>query len=153
MAAMRVSILMLFFIGGVAVSCSTLRTDKALDPYVDRFVHDMGFNKSVMKGHVITFETVVSPDEGYNILGQCNYLTGKVTVDPKFFFGTFTPERRKTGLVYHELGHCVCLLDHDDKMLEDDCPASLMHSYLPDNRCMQRHWKKYVADLYDKCGD
>ena len=153
MAAMRISIMMLFFLAGLNTGCSTFRTDSAAKPYIDKFIHDMGFEPSAMKGNTVTFETVESEVEGFRILGQCNTFTGKVTIDPKFFFGMFTTEKRKTALVHHELAHCVCMLDHDDEMMADGCAVSIMHSYLPPNKCLQKHWQHYIADLYDRCGD
>lgn len=78
----------------------------------------------------------------------------------------------KWGLMFHELGHCACGLDHSyeagtewlvgllerqhikvwhAQKLADGCPNSLMNYLLPSKACLAVHGPEYAADLFKKC--
>lgn len=62
-------------------------------------------------------------------------------------------EEQKEQLIFHELGHCVFNLGHDDSMLEyrRDCPNSIMRSFMFNqyeiNNCYVPENSHYMEDL------
>jgi hypothetical protein len=79
---------------------------------------------------------------------------------------------KKEALILHELGHCVCNLDHvhfmgkydvgskapeksEDRLnagfLEDGCPTSLMHPIVLDSECYTKHRDHYRYELHLRC--
>jgi hypothetical protein len=55
-------------------------------------------------------------------------LTRVIRIDPEQWERASTSQRLQ--LLFHELGHCVRGLDHDDDKREDGFPASIMQSYM-----------------------
>jgi len=62
-------------------------------------------------------------------------------------------EEQKEQLIFHELGHCVFNLGHDDSMLEyrRDCPNSIMRSFMFNqyeiDNCYVPENSHYMEDL------
>lgn len=156
MSLMRISVLLLFTLAGMMLSCSYFPTkkDSDLQPYVDKFVDDMGFEPNDVKDYSVSFETLRKLDDkkGHmTVIGYCNPALKKVRIDPKFWYNRYETEKRRTALMHHELAHCVCLKPHDDMIMPDNCPVSIMNSSLPTNKCLQRHWEHYMEDLFQRC--
>ena len=148
-----VTALLAFFLLGFATSCSMLPTEVTLEPYISSFEKDMGFEKDKFKDYDMSFRTIKGEDDGYIILGQCNTGTGRITINPSFWYNWGSSQMRKKGLVYHEMAHCVCRLPHTNDLFKDDCAKSLMHENLPKNYCLKRHWRHYMKDLKTRCGE
>lgn len=75
----------------------------------------------------IDFKEIESPS-----VGLCRMWTGQkvytqIEIDPSYWEKASEPHRR--WLVFHELGHCLLGLEHDETM-EDGVPASIMHPYI-----------------------
>ncbi len=81
-------------------------------------------------------------------------------------------ENRREILVFHELGHCVCDLEHvhflgqysreqkppekeEDRLrsgfLEDGCPVSIMHPFVLSSQCYSKHRQHYRYELHLRC--
>lgn len=58
------------------------------------------------------------------IAGICYFFTRTVLLD-KDYWETLNVFQKKT-LLYHELGHCVLYKMHNNEILKDGCPKSLM---------------------------
>lgn len=59
-------------------------------------------------------------------------------------------ESNKEQLIAHELGHCVLGLEHNDLLLQDNCPASIMHPVNISLDCWNRYKTMYYQELIDK---
>lgn len=73
----------------------------------------------------------------------------------------------KEQLIFHELGHCVCNLNHEHYLgeytigskskdskrgfLDNGCPVSIMHPVLLKYECYQRYKEFYRYELYLRC--
>lgn len=56
----------------------------------------------------------------------------------------------KRALIFHELGHCGCLLSHNN---DEDliCPKGIMNEYLPSTWCLKKNKDNYDRDLKKRC--
>lgn len=82
-------------------------------------------------------------------VGVCYMGWNIVYIDPNFW--TYISRLRKLELVYHELGHCLCYLGHNDKFLLNGCPASLMYPFHMESHCIHNYWDYYKQELFNKC--
>lgn len=72
----------------------------------------------------------------------------------------------RTALMLHELGHCLCDLDHmyqgtwyspkeehtmDKGFFEDGCPASLMYPHVITGECYDKHKDAYRYEIRQRC--
>lgn len=53
----------------------------------------------------------------------------------------------REALILHELGHCVLHRRHDDRMLADGTPASIMHTFLIEGHVYGGNKKYYLHEL------
>ena len=148
----NVGVLMAFFIAGFIASCAMYPTDTALAPYIASFERDMGYKKDTFKDYNMSFRNLPVNKKGKTILSQCNLVTSRVTINPEYWYRWRTSQLRRKGIVYHEMVHCVCKIMHINDLLPDKCAVSLMHKYLPNDKCLERHWKRYIKDLKNRCG-
>lgn len=144
----NISVMLGMFSLGMCSGCASIKSDKSFDPYVRSFVKNIG--AGLIGKTNISFRSPTIQTEGYITLGECHMFTGKVNINPEYWYGDDMSEKRKTALVYHELAHCAFLEDHDDNLLPDSCAKSLMHSQLPSQICLNRHWKHYIKELHER---
>ena len=112
--------------------------DPTFKPYKELFERDSGVK--VPELLTITFSSSTK------FAGSCKFLPYVIQINPRIWYNYDTIQR--LGLVYHELSHCTCFrLKHNDKLLEDGCQASIMHSKLNNSKCLKKHWKKYIAEF------
>lgn len=145
----RVSFLMLLFVVGVLVGCSFVETgqDYALKPYVTKFYGDMGINPKTRDKYAVRFSSLSHQN---NVIGRCYRGMGIIDIDPAYWYSA--SERRRLSLIYHELAHCVCSLNHTDDIEEHGfCPESIMHSESIPDVCLEIKWDKYIKDLRKEC--
>lgn len=106
-------------------------------------------------------------------IGICKIFTTnggpEILVDKDFW--AIANESEREALVLHELGHCLCGLDHQhfegsygdesvprkvsDRLkkgyLEDGCPNSLMHPIVISPSCYSKHRDHYRFELRLRC--
>ena len=51
-------------------------------------------------------------------------------------------------IVFHELGHHVLRRHHDNRILKDGCPRSIMHSKIKNRKCYIKHHRYYIKELF-----
>lgn len=55
--------------------------------------------------------------------------------------------KHRLSLLAHEIGHCDYDLDHNDEILEDGCPASIMASMNFGGSCFKKHYNYYMEEF------
>lgn len=108
----------------LASSCgpnTPIIVDDALAPYVHKFEKDIDVRVS-------NVSVGFGPTSG-NVVGKC-LLHGsyrKITIKKDYWDSV--SEVQKEQLMYHELGHCALGLGHEDGLLSNYCPASIMYPF------------------------
>ena len=133
-----------FFIGSLfaLTACGQPRyIDPLLEPHVDSFerrysVHFPG--------------NVVLSDLNSPVLGLCSMSVGGawrlIQIDKQFAIKSKPNELEET--VYHELGHCAMMLQHDETKDEYGCPVSIMYPYAFGTWwCWPKYQEKYYLQL------
>ncbi len=147
---MNIAIMLGFFIGGFTTSCAskTPKVDRSLQKYAEEFSKEVKVPMVLVNKASMSFETLPQTEET-RTLGQCNYYTQKIKIDPEYFYKN--ADRNVRAVIYHELMHCVCYEDHDDELKEDGCAVTIMNSHLPELKCLKKHWDYYMTDLNKRC--
>jgi hypothetical protein len=122
---------------------SGVSVDEELIPYFDKFVEDSNGDKRVVEMGQKYSLTIIFADTGSNLDGLCvfggkttDYGVKKVlddkrtiSINPKFWMRY--DERQRQQLFYHEMGHCVLGLEHDDrKVTVPGVPRPVNLSYM-----------------------
>lgn len=134
--------------------------------YITSFIEDSNgkitnydFRFLDIKIDFLEYSTSLKDEE--NEIGLCEtflFSSNKVTFD-KTWWKSIT-DIEKWGLVYHELGHCICNLEHTAETdvlniikpyLSDGCPNDLMHPYNISYKCLNIHKEYYRKHLLNKC--
>lgn len=115
--------------------------DEELAEYAHRFEQDIGVGSG---GISMAFGVL----EG-NTVGLCSIGPSgrKITIDSEYW--SLISESQKEELMYHELGHCAMELDHDEGLLPNNCPVSIMYPYTFDY-CYARYTSHYKEELRSK---
>lgn len=85
-------------------------------------------------------------DRDSRVLGVC--VGTSIWLDYKEWQGR--SDIHKKALLIHEYGHCLYGMYHNDMLFPDLCPVSLMHSYIPPEYCLNRHWDFYLKEFYNR---
>lgn len=147
--------------------CEVSPIAKELKPYVHQFTKLTGRKLSWFKDLRIGFHPLGwNSDKGGNI-GMCcgAVFTGrpglKIEIDLNYWAQADKDE--KWAVMMHELGHCVCSLDHPTEekgpkilidpelYFPDTCPKTLMHPYAPSGECVKIHKKAYTQEFRKAC--
>lgn len=137
----------------VIPSCQLLidKNDSRINPYLEKFEFlckmykedCSGYKKFKYKIEVIPRDLfrIITNDKSV-VIGQCNFLSGKITIDENFF-------KRSSNLdiemvVLHEIGHCFFNKRHDDSM------PSIMNSYKSSVHLYEHFYNYYLNDFF-KC--
>jgi hypothetical protein len=87
---------------------SGLKTDPALEPYVESFKAEAQRRGVLTASVVAVFDDlryVVPPVAGKTVLGTCT--GGVVRIDRSYWLRFTTTDADREALMYHELGHCA----------------------------------------------
>ena len=122
--------------------------DIKIQPYVSLFERELKTPKITADIGLASLKYVPTLSGG-NVVGICLYLVNAIILDRDAW--NRSTSRRKTALVFHELGHCYCNDFHRDEELPDKCPASLMNPVFPSDYCLRRHWLEYLNEFKKEC--
>ncbi len=110
-----------------------------------------------LEKYVIEFEQIYNKRVNYSIvfgklkennIGKCN-IRGrfrKITIDLEFYEKYKDNEYVIHQLIFHELGHCTLLLDHNNGLDEIFREISIMNSYAFGNKFYYQHNLDYYID-------
>jgi hypothetical protein len=135
----------LLILGIWSVACSTkyprLDFDPEFYPYIESFNEEVG----VFDNGILVFEHLPSPK-----VGLC-YQTRVplIKIDPTYWSKSTRPGRE--SVLWHEIGHALNL-DHDNSILANGCPNSLMSPIMSVKlkECFVTSRQHYVNDLRGK---
>lgn len=82
-----------------------------------------------------------------NIIGWCGSPPPVIRIQTAWWQGNVDNQLIRYALIVHELGHCVLQRDHDDNLLDDGCPESIMNSFLPSSECLVKHHLDYLTEM------
>ena len=166
---MRISFLLLALV--VCLGCSkeadfkpVYDVPEALQPFIDRFLNEAevrGFHYEI-KNLIITYDESL----GGAVCGQCNSIAMNasiqkiISINPKI--ECWFSDEGEEAFFFHELGHCFLGRDHDNSLLPNGDPKSLMVEdnlslYAPclyqiDEKDCNNVFKRpyYVDELFDE---
>lgn len=115
--------------------------DPEILPYLHAIEDELGHPVPHFK--MIFVEDLRSKNE--DAVGTCNRLSRTIKIKRSTWdtYGELTRE----NLLLHEIGHCYFDLDHDDELLDDGCPANLMHHQIIPKKCYIRYRNIYIEQL------
>jgi hypothetical protein len=124
-----------------------------LAPYFQRFVDEAKLREKAidMRTNSLTASIVINLPSG--VAGQCSFNTQRldeVKISRSYWSGVSDLDREY--VVFHELGHCILGLSHDDEKNVNGVCRSIMQSgtgkcrksYTPANR------KEFIDELFDR---
>lgn len=126
-------------------ACATVNTtasvDSALKPYFSLFERSIGASTWDISGKFAPLED--------GTVGECQ-VTKKgrktVVIDPQFWLDSDQDGREQ--LLMHELGHCAKGLEHNNALLSDGCPVSIMYMYVfGQDNCYKLNKQYYFNEL------
>lgn len=135
--------------GSLVYDLSTSKVDPELKPYLEEF-KEIAFEHGVIIND--SNMNFVFADTEENILGQCiiwNYGKRAVQISRRDWALLNNPEARY-WIVFHELGHCLLSLDHQEGYIHKDgllLPKTMMVPTLPlDYKFLWKNYKNYYLD-------
>jgi len=159
--------ILLTFILLILVGCGQeqgIEASKGIFPYIENFKREMGIKE--ISDHILT--VIITPlenikkasksDEALAICMKGNYRDTVMIPEEWLSYvikNSYFAEYRIELLIYHELGHCsLNYMDHDDRMLSNGHPASIMNSYemgsYEDLEYYKNNREYYINDLRSK---
>jgi predicted SprT family Zn-dependent metalloprotease len=91
--------------------------------------------------------SIIFNDLSGETIGTCFYTINAIEIDTVFWNNSDDITREE--LILHELAHCVLHKDHNNNMLENNCPESIMHEYTYPG-CYEKNKAYYIKELFDK---
>ena len=138
-----------YFLLVLLSSCSLYRIDKDVHDYLEEFYADI--LQLDYKFRMTPLIVRVFRDEDF--AHSLDYLAVCVMTKPREIQIRSKPwalmsNLQKKSLVYHEAGHCILDLPHDDRLMGDKCPYSLMYSGYISTNCLNEHFNDYKLRLF-----
>lgn len=90
------------------------------------------------------------------LLGVCTFtlLTLGKEIDIVEEAWQYLSHNEKLLLVAHEFRHCECNeFGHKEVYFSDGCSKTIMHKYLQDSKCIEKHIGDYLEEIRRGCGD
>jgi hypothetical protein len=135
--------LIAFFIGLTSCGKPAFH-DQAFSIYLSNF--SSYYNVSVA-GTTVEFETLED-----DAVGVCDMSDNEIKIDPEYWYNA--DDYEKEELIYHELGHCVFNLEHNEDLVQMPnmpvgamMPVSIMYPYTLDSTLYAENRDYYLAEL------
>lgn len=123
--------------------------DKAFLPYLNKWDNDIGISYSSLTIQFGTPKADSSIAECWWLNVHSKKIGYKIIVKQDSW--DKLEETQKLILIYHELGHCVLNLTHNDKHDSDGCPQSIMRTYMfsksETRECFEKNYNYYINEL------
>lgn len=143
----------------LVLSCSTLFR---FTPYHDKpaenleyYIKQIPFKTSAIAGFQRpngVFEKAREKITHGTVVGFCSVHifppTVQVSINPDYWYRV--NHKQKMALLIHEFLHCDYAVMHDNRMLDKECPYSLMYSTTLPAHCLELHWDHYIEEAKEK---
>lgn len=73
-------------------------------------------------------------------------ITRRIIIIDKTYWDRLDYKVRQL-LIWHELGHCLFNKKHDNLLMHDGCPNSIMHPTILSDRCVELHYETYLQQI------
>jgi len=155
-------ILALFMFGCGTMSVETKRVkrdrpkitlfsaDQEFDPYLSIFQLEAALYGIPVNYHhkfKVYLARNLAKVKGY--VGLCRNRSGKVSIwiDKKEWESSSHLDRE--ALMFHELGHCILSLEHNDTTERNGDPMSIMHSRAYSSSLYVKYRRSYLRELFE----
>lgn len=139
----------LFLAGCAKIPKNKLDVQPELQKYVDSFVQD---GNSIGRKIQIQSLKMFIEELPASMMGKCTLENNTVTVRiGKSYYDYFTQNNLTDDLeelVYHELGHCVLGLKHNETRGVNNFPVSIMVSYHFSGVLYKKYKYNYIRELF-----
>lgn len=126
--------------------------DIALVPYVEFYERQTGdsvINITIEFKHIESFVESINRPDLKTKTGICFYSKPRHIVLDYLDWFSYS-EEQKHLVLWHELGHCLHDLDHDNFERFDGCGQSLMADTMETPYCADRHFLRYLREYKQK---
>lgn len=149
-----------FFILMSLVGCnqSLIQKDLSLDPQLTPYAKEF-VTTSEAYGHPLVIDNLsmhFGTNLGPDILGECwaknKGINGTPTVLISSELWPDLSEIERKAVVFHELGHCVLWLEHDENWIRigpDYITRSIMYPYIQPEIIYLNYWNYYMNELFN----
>lgn len=141
---MIVLLLTVLFLFSPTANLKESHTSGELKQYVYRFED--------LTKRPVTYSVRLAKYKDSSVVGTC-YVLGSVRwvrINTLTWYDMHPLEREM--LVFHELMHCTCNIDHDSRMFKRTfCPRSIMYPYTLGVHCIRTHYNHYITELKNRC--
>lgn len=155
----RSSYWILIFFGSffALTGCAEPKRRQIIDPELKPFVLEF---KKLYKLHYtgdVVFGEMKPGPNGENRVGLCSFYKNAegriynsfITINPDYFRKASDGGKRQ--LMFHELGHCLMGLNHNDSKDQEGCPVSIMYPFAFGNGdCFKENQNYYIEELREE---
>lgn len=131
------------------VSCSSR---KPIIIQTDTFETNNYIKNFLLKHNIKTDTPIVFRDTDKKYVAICKQYENKklniIHINKKDWMSRSDAQKKLT--LIHEIGHCDKYLDHNDELMEDKCPVSIMHHQIFSSECFNKHEKMYRQQVFGK---
>lgn len=142
---MRTPLTLLLCLTAVGCGKNTYQVDSQLQPYVDRFVAESNkVGKPVTVDNLIaSIGTIGTADWA----GECSYSsTPTITINQTYWSNFNDAEREQ--VMFHELGHCVLMRNHNNDVDAYGTPVSVMFWEMVSDNTYSQHRGDWMIELF-----
>lgn len=131
----------------ILTGCNGFEVAKFIDPTFVKYVRSYQRNYTTYYDGSIVFNSMLSP--GYYAVAHRRYVNGELQMDIEVQPENWKEitEIQREFLIYHELSHALYGANHDNEMLSNGCPKSIMNAYLQEDDCYERMTSYYIEEL------
>lgn len=117
---------------------------------MDSYKSDDVIKKFLIKNNIQSKSPIVIRNVHKKYIAICKQYDDRIlnTVHINNKYWDKLSDAQKKLTLIHEIGHCDKLLDHNDELMKDKCPASIMHHKIFSSECFNKHEKMYRQQVF-----
>jgi hypothetical protein len=117
------------------------KSDESFTEYVDWF--EKRFNTKITDLPI----TFTDMEDKIAVAACFVYSNNKREIKVDLKYWNTLSHIKRFNLIWHELGHCHLDFEHHDGLLPDNCPESMMNSFVINDACLRKHIEHYIINL------
>lgn len=133
-------------------SCGNSYSISGFESYVNEFVEYGKTKNKKIETYELSIGFGKSEEFEEDVIGICYiYESGDKDIAIKKEYWDKANEIQKKVLMFHELGHCLLGLDHDDTFLNPPGrPKSFMNSHVVNWNIAKKYYSEYMEELFSR---